>query len=153
MTKRIYFDLDGTIADLYNEENWLEKLLGEKRNLFRNLKTMHDKNKIVNVLSQLSAKGYEISVITWTPKNVSDDYIKIVEKEKIEWIKEHFPIITDVHCLAYGTPKQNAKIKKAKEMILIDDNLEVVEMWNTPKQRKSILADENLIENLLALVN
>lgn len=153
MTKRIYFDLDGTLADLYNEKNWLEKLIGEKRNLFRNLKTMHDKNKIINALSQLSAKGYEISVITWTPKNVSDEYIKIVEKEKIEWIKEHFPIITDVHCLAYGTPKQKAKIKKAKEMILVDDNLEVIQNWNTPKQRKSILADENLIDNLLALTN
>lgn len=152
MAKTIYFDLDGTIFDLYNEENWLDRLLGETKGLFQNLKTMFPKDEIHHVLNLLKQNGYDLQVITWTPKNVSDDYIKQVEKEKLISLKE-FPQFTQIHCLAYGTPKQNAKIRKTKEMILVDDNLEVAEMWNSPIQRKSIIADENMLEKLLALVS
>ena len=151
MAKKIFFDMDGTIADLYNEENWLTRLQNEEKGLFRNLKPMHDKNRLTKIINDLIELGFEIEVITWTPKNVSQDYIKIVEKEKREWIQEHFPIIKNIHCLDYGVPKQKAKYKKAKLEILVDDNLEVVKMWNTPKQRKSIIANHNLIANLQAL--
>lgn len=143
--------MDGTIADLYNEENWLSRLQNEQKGLFRNLKPIHDKDKLTKIFNDLVELGFEIEVITWTPKNVSQDYIEIVEQEKKEWIQEHFPIIKNIHCLNYGIPKQKAKYKKAKLEILVDDNLEVVEMWNTPKQRKSIIANHNLIANLQAL--
>lgn len=151
MAKKIFFDMDGTIADLYNEENWLSRLQNEQKGLFRNLKPIHDKDKLTKIFNDLVELGFEIEVITWTPKNVSQDYIEIVEQEKKEWIQEHFPIIKNIHCLNYGIPKQKAKYKKAKLEILVDDNLEVVEMWNTPKQRKSIIANHNLIANLQAL--
>lgn len=151
MAKKIFFDMDGTIADLYNEENWLSRLQNEQKGLFRNLKPMHDKDKLTKIFNDLVELGFEIEVITWTPKNVSQDYIKIVEQEKKEWIQEHFPIIKNIHCLNYGVPKQKAKYKKAKLEILVDDNLEVIEMWNTPKQRKSIIANHNLIANLQTL--
>jgi len=151
MAKKIFFDMDGTIADLYNEENWLTRLQNEEKGLFRNLKPMHDKDRLTKIINVLIELGFEIEVITWTPKNVSQDYIKIVEEEKKEWIQEHFPMIKNIHCLAYGVPKQKAKYKKAKLEILVDDNLEVVKMWNTPKQRKSIIANHNLIANLQTL--
>lgn len=151
MAKKIFFDMDGTIADLYNEENWSTRLLNEEKGLFRNLKLMHDKDRLTKIINDLIELGFEIEVITWTPKNVSQEYIKIVEEEKKEWVQEHFPMIKNIHCLPYGVPKQKAKYKKAKLEILVDDNLEVVEMWNTPKQRKSIIANHNLIANLQAL--
>lgn len=151
MAKKIFFDMDGTIADLYNEENWLTRLQNEEKGLFRNLKPIHDKDRLTKIINNLIELGFEIEIITWTPKNVSQDYIKIVEEEKKEWIQEHFPMIKNIHCLAYGTPKQKAKYKKAKLEILVDDNLEVVKMWNTPKQRKSIIANHNLIANLQTL--
>ena len=152
MAKTIYFDLDGTLFDLYGEENWLEKLLSETKGLFQNLKTIFPKEEIHNVLNLLKENGYQLEVITWTPKNVSEKYIQIVEKEKELSLKE-FHQFSKIHYLRYGTPKQKALIKRTKEMILVDDNLEVIQNWDTPKQRKSILADENLIENLLALVD
>ena len=40
MARKILFDLDGTVADLYGTENWLELLLNETKGLFRNLKVM-----------------------------------------------------------------------------------------------------------------
>ena len=80
--KNIYFDMDGTIADLYGEKNWLDSLMNEKKGLFYNLPVMHDKQELVTVINNLIDNGYNVSVITWTPKNVSDKYIEIVADEK-----------------------------------------------------------------------
>ena len=150
--KKIYFDMDGTIADLYGTNDWLNLLLSESKNLFRNLKVMHDKAKLTKIMQDLQNLGYEIEVITWTPKNVSEEYIQIVAEEKKEWIAEHFPMIEKVHCVGYGIPKQNVLNTRERTQILVDDNLEVAEMWNTPKRRKSIIANENLIQNLELLL-
>ena len=152
MARKILFDLDGTVADLYGTENWLELLLNETKGLFRNLKVMHDKSRLNSIVDQLIENGDTIEVVTWTPKNVSREYINIVEQEKKEWVKEHLPQIEKIHCLDYGTPKQKANFQKVKKLILVDDNSEVNKMWDTPKQRKSILADENLLNNLQALL-
>ena len=152
MARKILFDLDGTVADLYGTENWLELLLNETKGLFRNLKVMHDKTRLNSIVEQLIKNGDTVEVVTWTPKNVSREYINIVEQEKREWVNEHLPQIEKIHCLDYGTPKQKANFKKVKNLILVDDNSEVNQMWDTPTQRKSILADENLLNNLQALL-
>ena len=152
MTKKIFFDMDGTIADLYGQEKWLEQLLSETVGLFRNLPTMHNKKELADTLQMLKNTGFELEVITWTPKNVSSEYEKIVAQEKAEWVAEHFPQISKIHALRYGTPKQKANYTKAKTEILVDDNEEVLKIWETPKQRKYIKADNNLIKNLQALI-
>lgn len=152
MARKILFDLDGTVADLYGTDNWLDLLLSETKGLFRNLKVMHDKSRLNAIVDKLLENGDTVEVVTWTPKNVSREYINIVEQEKIEWVNEHLPQIEKIHCLDYGTPKQKANFKKVKNLILVDDNIEVNQMWDTPKQRKSILADKNLLDNLQALL-
>ena len=152
MRKTLYFDMDGTIADLYGQENWLNDLLAEKRGLFRNLRIMHDKAELVNALETLRNLGFNLEIITWTPKNVSQEYVEIVENEKIAWVNENLPYFEKITCLPYGTPKQKALSTRENLQILVDDNLEVVEMWNTPQRRRSIVANENLVQNLMALV-
>jgi 5'(3')-deoxyribonucleotidase len=151
MRKKIIFDMDGTIADLYGEEKWLCRLLNEEVGLFENLKPMHDKTKLTEILNKLSALGFELEIRTWTPKNVSPEYVKKVEQEKREWTRKNFPMIENIYCLPYGTPKQRLNLKKAKLEILVDDNEKILKMWETPKQRKTIKADSELIEKLQAL--
>lgn len=152
MAKKIFFDMDGTIADLYGTENWLDKLLNEERGLFENLPVMHNKQELEKTFNELAKKGYELEIITWTPKNATNKYINTVTREKINWVQKNFPMIKNIHCLAYGTPKQKAPITKAKEMILVDDNEEVLEKWKTKIQRQIIKADTNLLGKLQALI-
>ena len=40
MTKAIYFDMDGTIADLYGVENWLDYLVAEQTKPYREAKPL-----------------------------------------------------------------------------------------------------------------
>ena len=35
MERKIYFDMDGTIADLYGVDNWLEMLINEDATPYR----------------------------------------------------------------------------------------------------------------------
>lgn len=148
MSIRIYFDLDGTLFNLYGKENWLEKLQNEDPTVFegggmtRGFMPNID-NNFFDVVSDLLDKGVEFEVITWLPMNASPEYELACELVKRKWVKENLPFISKVTCLSYGIPKQNAISKRASQMFLIDDNMEICEMWNTAKMRQAILVDQD----------
>lgn len=54
--KTIYFDMDGTIADLYGEENWLQDILTEKTSAYENAKPLTNMEKLEKILLELQAK-------------------------------------------------------------------------------------------------
>lgn len=138
MTKKIYFDLDGTVYDLYNVDNWLEKLRTEQDNVFLEGKFIGNYEKFLNCIQALTVLGYTFGVITWLPMQASPEYEEVCRQEKIKWINEKMPFVSEINIYSYGIPKQDCIQKKASSMILIDDNLEVCKMWETPKQRKAI---------------
>ena len=47
MTKAIYFDMDGTIADLYGVPNWLDCLIAEKTKPYREAKPLVDMRNLL----------------------------------------------------------------------------------------------------------
>ena len=42
---KVYLDLDGNVASLYTEKNWLKRLYDEEEGLFLNLKPMINQEK------------------------------------------------------------------------------------------------------------
>ena len=137
-----YFDLDGTLADLYNAENWLERLENEESGVFSNLEPLIDEEKFKKWARERLADGDRIAVITWLPRGASEEYEKICAREKEAWINQHFPFISEINCLSYGIPKQYAIKKRTFSMILVDDNEEVLQMWETARQRTGIIAKD-----------
>lgn len=152
MTKKIYFDMDGTVYDLYGMKNWLEMLQNEENGAFTFGEPLVDTCELHNTCMCLIAKGYQIGIITWLPMGASAEYMEVCTKEKREWAKEFMPYISEFYAQEYGTPKQYAPIKRAKEMILVDDNKEVRKMWETEKQRKTIDANLDIIKELKKLL-
>lgn len=149
--KKIYFDMDGTVYDLYGMENWLEMLRNEEKGAFTLGNALVDMVALKEVCLKLIAKGYQIGIITWLPMGASLEYCEICTKEKREWAEKNMPYISEFYALEYGVPKQYAPARRAAEMWLVDDNKEVREMWVTEKQRKAIDATENIINALVAL--
>ena len=149
--KKIYFDMDGTVYDLYGMENWLEMLRNEEKGAFTLGNALVDMVALKEVCLRLIAKGYQIGIITWLPIGASLEYCEICTKEKREWAENNMPYISEFYALEYGVPKQYAPARRAAEMWLVDDNKEVREMWVTEKQRKAIDATENIINALVAL--
>lgn len=150
--KKIYFDMDGTVYDLYGIDNWLDMLRNEQEGAFTVGQPLVDMERLKKVCLKLIEEGYQIGIITWLPMGASLEYCEVCTREKRIWAEKNMPYISEFYAQEYGTPKQYAPIKRAAEMWLIDDNKEVREMWVTEKQRKAIDANYDIIEALYEIL-
>lgn len=129
MTKMLVFDMDGTIANLYGVNGWLEDLKAENTRPYSEAEPLYDMEKLVDILHRLQTLGWLICVTTWLAKDASKEYNKAVTKAKKEWLaKYNFPY-DEIHCVKYGRTKADCTRKKGGFQILIDDNKKVRDGW------------------------
>lgn len=139
MSRKVYFDMDGTLFDLYGKSNWLEMLRTETSGAFvGDFLPEIDKDKFYTICNELLAIGVQIGIISWLPMQASPEYEEICRIEKMEWISKNLPFVSEINIVSYGILKQSCIKKRATEMYLIDDNAEICQMWQTAKQRKAI---------------
>ena len=107
MTKMIWFDMDGTLADLYGVANWLEYLQAEDTFPYDNAAVMHNFSKLARNLNRLQAQGWKLGIISWTSKNGSDLYNGAVALSKICWLHKHLRSVhwDSIKIVNYGTDK------------------------------------------------
>lgn len=119
----IWFDMDGTIANLYGEENWLSDLISGYTKPYRNAKPLVNMHELSKVLNELQARGFEVGIISWLSKNGTDEYNAKVTKAKKDWLIRHLSSVhfNSIHIVEYGTPKQN--YKTTDNDVLFDDEL------------------------------
>jgi 5'(3')-deoxyribonucleotidase len=118
---KIYFDLDGTVYDLYAVEDWDYKLRHSDTSVFTDGKTMTD---MVELGKRLVDR--EVAVITWLPKESTKEYRDACTQVKVDWVHVNMPYVKEIHVLEYGTPKHSIG---SIEDILVDDNAKVLEDW------------------------
>lgn len=116
----IYFDMDGTIADLYNVENWLPRLRKSDPTPYTEAKPMLHFSTLARLINQLQRKGINIGIISWTSKNGSATYNQAVTEAKRKWLERHLPSVrfNEMHIVCYGYPKE---LFKNEGDILFDD--------------------------------
>lgn len=135
MSMKIYFDLDGTVYDLYGQKDWLDKLRNEEKGIFNTDNILFNPAEFYDVISKLLKKGVKFGVITWLSMTSTPEYDEIATAEKKQWCDKYLPFIDTFVAQAYGTPKQQGIIKRTKSDILIDDNAEVGIVWQNGKDR------------------
>ena len=108
MTKAIYFDMDGTIANLYGVDGWLDCIINEYTKPYREAKALVNMRQLGKELNRLKQNGYTIGIISWLAKGATEDYNRRVAKAKREWLAKHIGAVQfdEVHIVEYGTPKQ-----------------------------------------------
>jgi hypothetical protein len=118
--------MDGTIADLYGVENWLEDLLHEDVRPYVEAAPLVNLRVLARLLNKLTKSGYTVNIISWTSRNGSAAYNEAVEKAKREWLARHLRSVrfTKIFILPYGTPKE-----LYGEGILFDDEEHNREAW------------------------
>ena len=128
--KAIYFDMDGTIANLYNQPNWLHRLRSEDVTPYTNAEVMIDIDELKATLNILRANGYIIGVISWLSMNSSKPYARAVRQAKRQWLNKFFGkgFFDEIHLVKYGTPKH--KVANVKQAVIVDDNKTVRANWN-----------------------
>ena len=127
--KMIVFDMDGTIANLYGVDHWLDDLRAENPRPYYEAKPMWDMEALTKVLIALNI---EIRVVTWLSKDSSEAYKEEVRKAKLEWLKEQGFPFDKFHGVRYGATKADSVRKYLAEdetAILIDDNAKIRNGW------------------------
>ena len=128
MKKAIWFDMDGTIADLYNVPNWLAKLVAEDASPYTAASVIGNMNTLAKAIHKVQAKGYKVGIISWTSKGGSANYNAKVAASKIKWLKKHLGSIKfdTIHIVPYGTKKPTL----GGGEILFDDEAANRANWN-----------------------
>lgn len=125
----IYFDLDGTLADLYSVENWLEYLQNSDPYPYQVAEPMVDLRTLARLLNKAQREGYEIGVVTWLSKSGNTEYNDEVRRAKRRWLAQHLPSVDwdEVHMVKYGTPKW--AVVQDQNGILFDDEEKNRKFW------------------------
>lgn len=121
MTKAIYFDMDGTIADLYGVDNWLDKLIARDPTPYMIAKPLVRLSTLARMLNKLQRAGYVIGVVSWLSKDPDPFYSAKVTAAKYKWLAEHLPSVNfdEIRVVPYGTPKSS--VVSFPNGILFDD--------------------------------
>lgn len=152
MKKMICFDMDGTIADLYNVPNWLPKLRAEDASPYEDAAPIYDMDKLNEICAMLQQAGYEIRVITWLSMNSSEEYKDAVRTAKRNWLDKWGFIYDHFHGVQYGATKADSVRNYVEsDAILIDDSAKVRNGWHLGQTIDP--TDGNLFENLLGLLD
>mgnify|MGYP002711290302 CR=1 FL=1 len=145
----IYFDMDGTIADLYNVPDWLAKLTTSNVTPYYEALPIGNPEELKNALEALKMRGYHLGIVSWCAKGGSKEYNQATRRAKKAWLERYYPgIFEEIHIVKYGTPKHRAVNHSG---ILIDDNQEVRRKWGS----RSIDATDfqNILKNLKILLD
>lgn len=147
--KNIFFDMDGTIADLYNVPNWKEKLDSFNPSPYKNAGTLVKVaifSAMVNILQQ---RGYQIGIISWLSKNTNENYDKQVTASKINWLIDNFPLIKwdKIAIIPYGIDK--SFFMEDSDDIIFDDSPVVRKKWKGQAYNEKRIFEilEKLLDN------
>ena len=129
MEKAIYFDMDGTIADLYGVDGWLNDLINKHTRPYREAKPLVDMRKLGKVLNALQNNGWHIGIVSWLSKSGTEEYNEKITTTKQNWLAKHLGAVhfDEVKIVKYGTPKQ--AIVEHPLGILFDDEKPNRENW------------------------
>jgi len=126
---KIWFDMDGTLADLYAVENWLDKLRAYDASPYADAVPMLHLSALARVLNRLTRQGYEIGIVSWLSKTSTPEYDTAVTAAKMKWLARHMPSVkwNAVRIVPYGTPKSQVAEIGTHDILFDDEEKNIVE--------------------------
>lgn len=130
MTREIWFDMDGTIANFYGVKGWLEYLMNEDTTPYEIAKPLVNMNILARILNKLIRNGYTINIVSWASKGATEDFCNRIAKSKVKWLKSHLASVNfdRIEIVPYGTYKE--KVANFSKGILFDDEVANREYWS-----------------------
>jgi hypothetical protein len=113
--------MDGTIANFYGVENWLDYLVASDTTPYRIAKPLVNMSRLARLLNRLQAEGYHIGIVSWLSKCGTETYNAETTATKKDWLNRHLHSVhwNEIKIVPYGTPKQ--KVVDVVGGILFDD--------------------------------
>ena len=116
--KTLVFDMDGTIANLYGVEGWLDDLINSNVRPYAIAKPLVNLSALARQINKMQKNGYIFNIISWTSKSGTAEYNNAVAETKLKWLAKHLPSVKwdNIYIVPYGTPKH-----EISRGILFDD--------------------------------
>lgn len=117
------FDMDGTIADLYAVENWLDSLRAFSARPYAEAKPMMNFSILARQLNAAQRKGAKLVIISWASKCCDPVFHADICMAKRNWLAEHLPSVhwDEIHIVPYGTNKAKVCGVNGENFFLFDD--------------------------------
>ena len=147
--RALYFDMDGTIADLYGVDNWLDYLRAEDTMPYREARPLLNLSLLARQLNKLQQRGFILGIISWTSKNGTPQYNEAVRVAKIEWLQKHMPSVhwDEIYVVKYGTNKSIFG-----SGILFDDESNNRKDWMRADEENWAFSEKEIIKVLQAII-
>lgn len=142
---KIWFDMDGTIADLYGVENWLEMLIAHDETPYAIAKPIVNLSVLARLMNKVQRKGFEICIVSALAKNSTAEYDERVRNAKIKWLANHLKSVhfDEIRFVPYWYTKNDVNTGAD---VLFDDEERHLEKWTGTVVRAS-----KMIETLKAI--
>ena len=126
----IWFDMDGTIANLYAVDGWLSYLIAEDPKPYQIANVMVNMKTLARLLNKIQRNGNKIGIISWTAKNGSNEYNQTVAEAKKQWLAKHLNSVQFdyIKIVPYGLNKNN--FVTSDDDILFDDEENNRNSWS-----------------------
>lgn len=149
--KTIYFDMDGTIANLYAVNGWLEKLRSYDATPYAEAVPMVNMALLARMLNKAKANGYRVGIVSWLSKEPTPQYDNAVTKAKLQWLRKHLKSVQfdEIHIIPHGYPK--FLVVADANGILFDDEEANRKAWMSNSDTALAFNETNIIEILKAL--
>lgn len=127
--RTIWWDMDGTIANLYGVENWLPMLRAEDTTPYEEAEVMWNMSQLARLMNSVQKLGYKLGIISWTAKNSTESYADAVAEAKLNWLKLHLASVKfdEICIVGYGIPK--SIFMDTEDDILFDDEEQNRDAW------------------------
>ena len=149
MNKTLVFDMDGTLANFYGVDGWLEDIRNENTRPYDIAKPLYNMEILNAILDLLKAQGWTIAITTWLAKGSTKAFDDMVRASKIAWLQKYNFSYDEIHLVRYGTTKANCTRKNGGVQILVDDNEKIRKGWHLGA---TIDANKNIIDELINLL-
>lgn len=107
--KEFWFDMDGTIADLYGVEDWLPKLRAHDASPYEEARPLVNLSRLARYLNKVQSKGCTVNIISWCSKNSCPEYDEKIKAAKLNWLAKHLPSVrwNRIEIVEYGVQKSS----------------------------------------------
>lgn len=125
---KIWFDMDGTIADLYGVNGWLEMLTAQDATPYAIAKPLVNLSVLARLMHKAQRNGFEICIVSALAKNSTADYDEKVKTAKMEWLKKHLASVDfdEIRFVPYTFTKNDVN---SGNDILFDDEDRHLTAW------------------------
>lgn len=126
--RKIWLDMDGTIADLYGVPDWLPKLQASNPEPYAIAKPLVNMSVLARLLNNRQKDGFQICIITALSKNSTPEYDEKVKQAKLAWLRQHLASVQfdEIRFVPYTFIKNEAN---TGDDILFDDESRHLLAW------------------------